>query len=138
MLILEEALVTQEHGVAHDFKGSPGPRQVTLLTHEAWMDVRLETGAELNWTLRRANLLLEEVPLRERTGFYLRIGDLFLKVTGENKPCERMDAQHPGLRAALTPSWRGGVTCRVVQSGTIHLGDRASLLQDQDFKAGRR
>jgi MOSC domain-containing protein YiiM len=58
---------------------------------------------------------------------FLRIGNLCLKVTGECKPCTRMDQVAYGLQAILTPSWRGGVTCQVVESGTIHLGDEVEI-----------
>jgi MOSC domain-containing protein YiiM len=56
------------------------------------------------------------------------IGDLILEVTGETKPCFRMEEASPGLRNALNSGWRGGVTCRVLQGGQIRVGDRASLL----------
>ena len=41
---------------------------------------------------------------------------------------ENMEAAQPGLRAALQPEWRGGVTCRVLQSGTIQRGDAVKIV----------
>jgi MOSC domain-containing protein YiiM len=41
----------------------------------------------------------------------------------ETDPCPRMDAQHPGLTAALLPEWRAGVCCRVLKGGAIRSGD---------------
>jgi len=55
------------------------------------------------------------------------IGSLVLEVTQETQPCQVMEAAHRGLRAALTPDWRGGVCCRVIQSGTIRVGDRVDV-----------
>ena len=57
----------------------------------------------------------------------MRIGDLQLEITGETDPCARMEEQVSGLRQALTPDWRGGVTCRVRSSGRIAVGDAVSL-----------
>jgi len=34
-----------------------------------------------------------------------------------------MDAQHSGLKAALTPDWRGGVSCMVAEGGQVGVGD---------------
>jgi len=34
-----------------------------------------------------------------------------------------MEEQAAGLRAALAPDWRGGVTCSVVKDGTVEVGD---------------
>jgi MOSC domain-containing protein YiiM len=34
-----------------------------------------------------------------------------------------MEEQCPGLRAALQPDWRGGVSCTVLQGGTVTIGD---------------
>jgi len=32
------------------------------------------------------------------------------------------DALRPGLRAALAPDWRGGVSCRVIAPAEIRVG----------------
>ncbi len=56
------------------------------------------------------------------------IGSLLLEICGETDPCERMDAQHDGLRLALESAWRGGVSCRVLAAGVVSVGDAAELL----------
>ncbi|MFY8207099.1 MAG: MOSC domain-containing protein, partial [Arenimonas sp.] len=53
----------------------------------------------------------------------LRIGEAELQIMLETDPCPRMDAQHDGLTAALTPHWRGGVCCRVLADGIVNTGD---------------
>ena len=123
---LAEAEVTREGGVADDFRGRPGRRQVTVLSLESWQAAGRELGRELPWTARRANLLVSGVDLA--AAGVLRIGEVELEVTGETAPCERMEEACPGLRAALTPGWRGGVTCRVRRPGTLYPGAPASAL----------
>ena len=122
---LEAAEVTAEAGVARDFRGKPGKRQVTVLSEEAWRAACAEVGADLSWTLRRANLLVRGLELAQTTGRRLAIGDVILEITCETDPCHVMDAQHEGLRKALEPAWRGGVSCRVVTGGRVHVGDPA-------------
>ena len=118
---LAGAEVTREGGVADDFRGRPGRRQVTVLSLESWQAACRQAGRpELPWTARRANLLVSGVDLA--AAGVLRIGEVELEVTGETAPCERMDEACDGLRAALTPEWRGGVTCRVRQPGSLAAG----------------
>ena len=59
----------------------------------------------------------------------MRIGDsLVLEITCECDPCERMDALHDGLRAAMTLDWRGGFLGRVIEDGEIAVGDEIRIL----------
>lgn len=122
---LDAAEITTHSGVAGDARGRPGARQVTVIAREGWRDACRELGTELPWTARRANLLVEGLALETSTGRRLRIGSARLEVCAEADPCRAMDARHAGLRAALVPRWRGGVTCRVLESGRAAHGDAA-------------
>ena len=117
------ARITTEAGVEGDFRGRPGPRQVTVLGREGFEAACAELGVALPWTIRRANLYVEDVALVESVGATLVIGSVRLEVTAACDPCRVMDLQHAGLRAALAPDWRGGVTCRVVRGGEVAVGD---------------
>ena len=91
---------------------------------EAWDAAMAELDGSLHWSVRRVNLLAERVDLPREPGAMLRVGaTLALEVTGECNPCHRMDEIAPGLRAVLTPDWRGGVICRVIAPGDIAIGD---------------
>lgn len=120
---LETVQVTRQAGIEGDARGRSPGRQVTVLALEDWRAACAELAADLPWTLRRANLLLEGVALPRETGARVRVGALELEITGETDPCARMEAQHPGLRAALGPGWRGGRTCRVLNDAAIRTGD---------------
>jgi MOSC domain-containing protein YiiM len=123
---LREAAVSAAGGVDGDARGKRQGRQVTVVFREGWDAACRELGVELPWTTRRANLFVEGVPVPAE-GKRLVIGSLVLEVTQETEPCQLMEAAHRGLRAALTPEWRGGVCCRVVQGGTIRVGDRVDV-----------
>ena len=124
---LERARVETASGVAGDFRGRPGKRQVTVLAAPGWRAACEDLGRELPWTARRANLLVDGIPLADTAGRRLVIGPLVLEITGELDPCSRMDEAAEGLRGALAPDWRGGVTCRVIAGGEIGLGDNVCL-----------
>lgn len=133
MSSLEECAISREHGVADDTRGRPGSRQVTVLSLDSWRAACSELGAQLDWTTRRANLLVEGVDLQQSTGMVLHVGDIVeLLVTGELEPCGRMDQAYSGLRCALEPHWRGGVTCKVVVEGNVRVGDAVSLREPRD------
>ena len=132
MEILEDAEIREQTGVAVDFRGKPGKRQVTVISAEAWAATCEDLGQQIPWTTRRANLLLEDIQLPHRTGDVIEIGGVRLLVTMEVDPCSRMEEQYDGLKAALTPDWRGGVACTVLQGGSVRLGDDVSILAADD------
>lgn len=122
-----EASVSVAEGLAGDVRGPKKGRQVTVLFREGWDAACADLGISLPWVVRRANLLVEGVAT-PRKGGRLRIGGVVLQVTGETEPCHLMEAAHRGLRKALTPDWRGGVTCDVVAGGTIRPGDAVDVV----------
>ena len=127
MELLESATVTVEAGVDGDLRGRLRDRQVTVLTREGWQAACRDLGHEPPWTTRRANLLVEGLQLAEEVGKTIRIGQVTLLITGETDPCVRMEEQVAGLRDALAPEWRGGVTCRVTAGGSVAVGDAALI-----------
>lgn len=128
MVTVDETHITVRDGLTGDWRGRPGPRQVTVLTREAWADACGVVGEQVEWTARRANLLVDAIWLKDTTGRILRVGEVTLEVTGELEPCSRMDEACPGLCAALRPDWRGGVTCRVINGGRVRIGDPVELV----------
>ena len=123
MELHQSRALSPEAGVDGDLRGRPGRRQVTVVSRESWEAACAVLGRKLPWTARRANLLVEGVELEGTPGRRLRVGEAWLEVTGETEPCARMDEAAGGLRAALEPSWRGGITCRVLFGATIFAGD---------------
>ncbi|MFZ4070599.1 MAG: MOSC domain-containing protein [Caulobacterales bacterium] len=128
MLTADQAMIAPEHGVAGDFRGAPGKRQVTILFEDDWRAACDTLGAALPWTLRRANFLVGGLANPRAAGGRIQIGQATFAITGQTDPCSNMDRQHDGLRAALTPDWRGGLTARVVAGGRVAVGDAAEWL----------
>jgi MOSC domain-containing protein YiiM len=133
METLAVAEVTPDCGILGDSRGKPRANgdnrfQVTLLGCEDWQAALAELGEPVDWTARRANLLVEGIALPHCAGVRISIGqDVMLETTMETDPCNRMDEAAPGLRAALIPDWRGGVRTRVLAGGIIEIGDEVRI-----------
>ncbi len=128
MQTCDQANISLTKGVEQDFRGSAKNRQVTILSTVDWLQVCKEIDADLPWTIRRANLLVDKLTFSQAdVGKTLRIGDIELEITRETDPCSRMDDQHQGLKSALMSEWRGGVCCKVIKAGSLKVGDSVEL-----------
>jgi MOSC domain-containing protein YiiM len=133
MEVLDRAELVEGQGIAGDFRGdrksgSTGQNGVVLIEAADWAGAAAECGADVPWFERRGNLLIEDLDLPHQPGAQLRIGhDVLVEITQECAPCERMEALHPGLRAALEPDWRAGARARVLRGGAVAVGDEISI-----------
>lgn len=121
--------VTVETGLEGDYLSRHCSRQVTLLSTESWGEVCRDQGMDLPWTVRRANLLIEgHVFGMADLGRVVQIGDVRLRISRETMPCRKMDQAYPGLQEVIRLDWRGGVCCRVLQGGTLTVGDEIRIV----------
>ncbi|WP_182466877.1 MOSC domain-containing protein [Sphingomonas gilva] len=131
--VIDHVSVSLKGGLAGDFRGAvrpggKGKRQVSLIEAGDWAAAMAELGADLHWSVRRANLLVEGLDLPQTAGAVLAIGrDVRLEITVECDPCSRMEEIAPGLKAVLTPDWRGGALARVLSGGDIAVGDEIRI-----------
>lgn len=132
--VIDTAHISPEASVEGDHRGAKFPKRgVTILSRESWQDALNDLAGpagppDLDWTARRANLLVEGVRLPRAKGAIITIGPVVLEVTAETNPCERMEQAYPGLLTALTPEWRGGVCCRVLEGGDVAVGAEVKIL----------
>jgi len=130
MELCTTANISFEKGVGDDSRGLiKGNRQVTVMAIEAWEIACVTLDCKLDWTTRRANILIEGIDLENTKGSLLKIGNFTLEITGELMPCERMDEQKHGLTKALTPNWRGGATCKIISEGIVNVNDEVTLVR---------
>ncbi|MEO9130751.1 MAG: MOSC domain-containing protein [Sphingomonas sp.] len=129
MEVIDHVHLSVESGLAGDFRGAVKPgrkakRQVSLIERADWDTAMADLGVDHHWSVRRANLLVDGLDLPQQAGAIVRIGDeVVLEITVECDPCSRMEEIEPGLKAALTPDWRGGALARVISGGEIRIGD---------------
>lgn len=119
--VLEAQLIAGRGIVGNANQG--GRRQVTIIEEEVWSHLMQTLAGDLDPSRRRANLMVRGISLRASRGKTLKIGEVSIHVFGETRPCERMDEALPGLRAAMSPEWRGGAFGEVLNDGVIRVGD---------------
>jgi len=119
---VDEAEVEEGRGLVGN-ADQGGKRQVSLIEREVWERLMTELGGDLDPSRRRANVLVSGIRLAESRGRTLRVGGVRILVMGETRPCERMEEALPGLRAAMSADWNGGVHGQVLDSGPIAVGD---------------
>lgn len=137
METLDHVAVTSREGVHGDFRGAVRPgkpprRQISLIEAESWAAAMAELGREgenlIPWFERRANLLTQGLRLPREPGRVIAIGaSLRIETTRECDPCSRLEEIAPGLKAVLTPDWRGGVLGQVITDGEIAVGDEVRI-----------
>jgi MOSC domain-containing protein YiiM len=100
-----------------------GKRQVTIVSNKHWTDVTAPLGDTPDPRLRRANLLVSDIDFSDARGKILKIGKVRVRIYGETRPCEQMEAAVPGLKLAMSVPWGGGAHGEVLDDGEIAIGD---------------
>jgi MOSC domain-containing protein YiiM len=130
VLPVEEALARPGTGLDGDrYRGRPeSKRQVTLIQAEHLLSVASYLGREtIDPALLRRNVVVKGINLLAMKDKTFRIGEAVLEYTGECHPCSRMEeVLGPGGYNAMRQ--HGGITARVVQEGTIRVGDPVEVL----------
>lgn len=109
-----------------------GKRQVTVVSKESFAEVSEELGVEIDPAWRRANFMVTGVDLRESRGRVLDFGGVRVRLVGETRPCEQMDDAYQGLRAALSPGWRGGAYGEVLDDGVVDVGCPVRFVEETE------
>lgn len=125
-----EATLIAGRGIAGDRyrTSSNGARQVTLIADEDLAAIAAFLGRpSVDPALLRRNLVTAGINLAALKGRRFRIGDALLETSGECAPCSRMEEIFgPGGYNAVRG--RGGTTARIMEGGTIKIGDAMSAL----------
>jgi MOSC domain-containing protein YiiM len=100
----------------------PGAREVTLFEAEVLDQLRAEHGIVLNGAEHRRNLTTRGVRLAGLLGHRFRVGDVVLEGVKDCPPCDHLErlVGKPVLQPLVN---RGGLRARVLEGGTIRLGD---------------
>lgn len=106
-----------------------GKRQVTIIEKENWARFMEQLDSNLEPSTRRANLMISGLSLIKSRGRILQIGQCRVRVYGETKPCNLMDAFLPGLKSAMKDNWGGGAFAEIMDDGEIAVGDSVYWLE---------
>ena len=112
------------------YASASGKRGVTLIQAEHLPVIAALSGhdAVSPATLRR-NLVVSGIPLVALKGRRFRVGDVVLEGTDSCDPCSNMEkALGPGGYNAMRGM--GGLCARIVEGGTLHVGDAVEAMPD--------
>lgn len=117
MVELQQAEAIATFGFAGCVHGKKnGNRQVLLVDQETLDATNLQPG-NLRENITTQGLNVNGLVIGEQ----LRVGEVLLQVSGVCTPCDQLELVRPGLRREMYG--RRGMLCRVVESGTIRVGD---------------
>ncbi len=118
--------------VGDRYAGSSGKRGVTLIQAEHLPAIAALSGhASVAPGLLRRNLVIAGIPLVALKGLRFRVGDVVLEGIDSCDPCSRMEAVlGPGGYNAMRG--HGGLCARIVEGGTLHLGDAVTVMTETD------
>ncbi|MCP9754546.1 MOSC domain-containing protein [Lacihabitans sp. CCS-44] len=113
-------------------KNSPtNKRQVTLIQYEHLAAAASFLGKEnIDPNLTRRNIVVKGMNLNALKGRKFSVGTAILEMTGFCYPCSRME-ENLGLGGFNAMRGHGGITCRVIETGKIKIGDNIKVLENE-------
>lgn len=132
LLSATEAILVAGRGIQGDHKvtGRVGAkRQVTLIQHEHLVAVAgMLHREDVTPDLVRRNLVVSGINLLALKGKRFQLGEVLLEYSGPCEPCSRMEYNlGPGGFNAMRG--HGGITAKVVEGGTIRIGDTVRMTE---------
>lgn len=106
------------HGAKH--------RHVSVQSRTALDEAAAEFGAPIESGLTRRNITLDEGEVPTAPGTRMRIGEVLLEVVRVAAPCRLLDDEI-GAGAAAALRRRAGSVMRLLESGTISVGDPVTV-----------
>lgn len=122
--VVNEISVSPEKGIVGDhYNGKNRKRQVTLIQAEHIEAVaKFLKKDKIDPRLLRRNIVVAGINLLALNDAEFSIGTARLKMTGPCHPCSRME-QNLGEGGYNAMRGHGGITCEVIEVGTIKVGD---------------
>ena len=104
----------------------PGAREVTLFESETLDWLSSDCGIAFSAAEHRRNLTTHGVRLGSLLGQRFRVGEVLLEGVRDCPPCDHLE-QLTGKLVLQPLVSRGGLRARVVEGGTIRVGDAIAL-----------
>jgi MOSC domain-containing protein YiiM len=110
------------------YSSKNGKRQVTLIQGEHLLAIASMLGRDtIAPELLRRNLVVTGINLLALKDKQFQIGSALLEYTGLCHPCSAMEATF-GAGGYNAVRGHGGITARIIEGGTITLGDAVSFV----------
>jgi MOSC domain-containing protein YiiM len=114
-------------GLEGDHYKKSGKREVTMIQAEHLEELSQVLGKPIPEGITRRNLVIRGVDLRSLINKNIKIGSAVFYCTGDCPPCKRMN-EVLGDGAMIAMDGKGGITAKVVESGTLSAGDDVIML----------
>ena len=103
--------------------------EVTFIAAEDLDDIERETGVGVNSGEHRRNVVTRGMSLKSlRRGEWFLVGEVVFEYRGPHSVCRYIERlTEPGMTQAL--KGRGGICARVIENGTVRVGDEIEVLQ---------
>ncbi len=119
--------IRTDFGIEGDYRsGKYQTGQITLIESEVMDTASRKLGYEIPAGASRRQIVVRGVSLNETIGHKLRLGSVLVMAEEKCKPCDNMEAAI-GLGAKEAMNGRGGVRCRVIKGGELHVSDTVTL-----------
>lgn len=126
LIIVDEIAVLIGTGLQGDRPGENSARQVSIQSRTELDLAEKRLGRPIHADQTRRNVTLDGGELPRVRGQRLLVGTVELEVFSDAPPCATMtEIIGSGARPALRKL--GGIHCRVIRAGTIHIGDDLHL-----------
>lgn len=106
------------HGTRH--------RHVSIQSREYLDAAATQLGHDFDSGATRRNLTVDAGEIPTRPGTRITVGEVELEVVRVLAPCRLLD-DDMGSGAAAALRGRAGSACRILRSGTIHVGDEVTI-----------
>jgi MOSC domain-containing protein YiiM len=109
--------------------------EVTFIAAEDLDDIERETGVGVENGEHRRNVVTRGISLRAlRRGERFRVGEVVFDYRGPRSVCRYIERlTEPGMTQALKGC--GGICARVIENGTVWVGDEIEMLQPTEERA---
>jgi MOSC domain-containing protein YiiM len=132
MRAVESAEVETGKGIVGDRYHGTRHRHVTVQSATSLSEAAAAYGAEVPAALTRRNLTVDDGAVPRDPGARIRVGPVLLEVVRVAAPCKLLDDTiGRGAQEALRR--RAGSVCRVLEGGTIRVGDSVDLAVDREL-----
>jgi MOSC domain-containing protein YiiM len=109
--------------------------EVTFIVAEDLHDIERKTGVGVKNGEHRRNVITRGISLKAlRRGERFRVGEVVFDYWGPRSVCRYIERlTEPGMTQAL--KGRGGICARVIENGTVRMGDEIEVLQPTKERA---
>ena len=100
--------------------------QITLIEADTIDAMSRKLGYDIPDGTSRRQIMVKGVKLNELIGRNLRIGQILVRVETKCNPCKKMEKTiGPGAKNAMDD--KGGIRCRIIEGGNLHVGDKITV-----------